>query len=69
MKARLIVFAAEVSLDTNQEVQKREKIGKRSYSMSQLGAYDKGKAVEIFQVAFDLHFKCKIIACTVFDPR
>jgi hypothetical protein len=51
MKAQLIVFAVVVSLDTNHEVRKKEKVRKRSYRMSQLGAYDKGKeAVEIFSV-------------------
>jgi hypothetical protein len=54
MKAQLIVFVAVVSLGTNQEVRKKEKIRKRSYSMSQLGAYDKGKEAEqIFQSCID----------------
>jgi hypothetical protein len=35
MKARLIAFAAEASLDTNQEVREKEEVRKRSYSMSQ----------------------------------
>jgi hypothetical protein len=56
MKAPLTVFAAVVSLDTNQEVRKEEKIRKRSCSMSQSGAYEVKEAVEIFQSTF-LTFK------------
>ena len=59
MKARLIVFAAVVSLDTNHELRKKEKVRKRSDQTSQEGAYDKDKeAVEIFQSVLDLRFKC-----------
>jgi hypothetical protein len=35
MRALLIVSAAVASLDTDQEVRKREKIQEKSYSMSQ----------------------------------
>ncbi len=40
MRALLIVFAAGVSLDTDREAQKREKIKERSYNMSQSVVYE-----------------------------
>jgi hypothetical protein len=41
MRALHIVFAAVVSLDTDREEQKREKIKERFYNMSQSAVYER----------------------------